>query len=124
MNFESFPFDKHFCYLKIQSYNYPVQNITFDDDCYKNIKINENHAKEHLLGFCSQVKRIPKKLQSAFFTNPDDLDDQDSIFEFSIRGLEIYLERHSTRYIVNYFLPSGLLVTVSWVNNQLLLIII
>ena len=65
-----------------------------------------------MLGFHTQVKRIPKRLQSAFLTNPDN---PDAIFKLSIRGLEIHLKRHSTRYIVNYFLPSGLLVTVSWV---------
>ena len=114
MNFEYFPFDEHICYLKIQSYNYPIQNITIDDDWYNQTKINENHAKEHLLGFRYQVKRIPEKLQKAFLANPDA---KNTVFEFSIRGLEIHLKRHSTRYIVNYFLPSGLLVTVSWVNN-------
>ena len=118
MNFELFPFDEHVCYLKIQSYNYPIQNITLDDDYYKEIEINENHAKQYLLGFHTQVKRIPKELRSKFLTNPDDRDNQDTVFEFSIRGLEIYLKRHSTRYIVNYSLPSGLLVTVSWVNNN------
>ena len=35
---------------------------------------------------------------------------------FSVAGLEIKLERNIHHYIIQYYLPSGLFVVVSWVS--------
>ena len=34
---------------------------------------------------------------------------------YSLAGFEMRLERHTFKYIANYYLPSGLFVVVSWV---------
>jgi len=39
----------------------------------------------------------------------------DSYQNFSLTGFEIRLKRQSLKYMVNYFLPSGLFVVASWV---------
>ena len=48
---------------------------------------------------------------------------EDSFFEwtsinsnYSLTGYEMVLNRNSLKYIVNYYLPSGLFVLVSWVS--------
>ena len=35
---------------------------------------------------------------------------------YSLAGFQIRLERHSLKYIFNYYLPSGLFVVMSWVS--------
>ena len=39
-----------------------------------------------------------------------------SIGNYSLTGYEMILKRNSLKYIVNYYLPSGLFVIVSWVS--------
>ena len=34
---------------------------------------------------------------------------------FSIGGFEMEFHRHSTKYVVDYYLPSGMFVVTSWV---------
>ena len=36
---------------------------------------------------------------------------------YSLAGFEMNLQRHSTKYIVDYYLPSGLFVVTSWVYD-------
>jgi hypothetical protein len=51
------------------------------------------------------------------------LKEEDSIFlwqdigNYSLTGFEMRLKRNSLKYLVNYYLPSGLFVIVSWVNH-------
>ena len=40
----------------------------------------------------------------------------DSSEIFYTTGFEIRLERNIQKYIMNYYMPSGLMVTVSWVS--------
>merc|ERR1719270_3030748 len=50
------------------------------------------------------------------------LRENDRIFEggslgnFSLAGFEMILHRHVSHYIINYYLPSGLFVVVSWIS--------
>ena len=34
---------------------------------------------------------------------------------YSLAGFEMMFQRHTTKYIVEYYLPSGLFVVTSWV---------
>ena len=40
----------------------------------------------------------------------------EDIGNFSLAGFQIRLERHSLKYIFNFYLPSGLFVVMSWVS--------
>ena len=40
-----------------------------------------------------------------------------SIGNYSLTGFEMTLKRNSLKYLVNYYLPSGLFVVVSWVST-------
>ena len=35
---------------------------------------------------------------------------------YSLTGFELKLKRNSFKYLINYYLPSGLFVVVSWVS--------
>ena len=35
---------------------------------------------------------------------------------YSLAGFEMILHRHISHYIINYYLPSGLFVVVSWIS--------
>ena len=39
-------------------------------------------------------------------------------YNYSLTGFEMRLRRHSFKYVVNYYLPSGLFVVVSWVSER------
>ena len=53
----------------------------------------------------------------------DHLKPKDSLFiwqsigNYSLTGFEMTLRRNSLKYLVNYYLPSGLFVVVSWVYH-------
>ena len=50
------------------------------------------------------------------------LREKDKIFlagalgNYSLAGFEMILDRHISHYIINYYLPSGLFVVVSWIS--------
>jgi hypothetical protein len=50
------------------------------------------------------------------------LNEEDTIFywldiaNYSVTGFQINLQRNSLKYLVNYYLPSGLFVIVSWAS--------
>ena len=37
---------------------------------------------------------------------------------YSVAGFEIVLSRHHLQYIIQYYVPSSLLVLISWVNTK------
>ena len=39
-----------------------------------------------------------------------------SLGNYSLAGFEMILRRHVSHYIINYYLPSGLFVVVSWIS--------
>ena len=43
----------------------------------------------------------------------------DGIGNFSLTGFEIRWKRHNVKYVINYYLPSGLFVIVSWVSMEM-----
>ena len=55
---------------------------------------------------------IPLRQESLIFTWLD-------IANYSRTGFEFVLKRNKLKYLVNYYLPSGLFVIVSWVINLL-----
>ena len=41
-----------------------------------------------------------------------------STVNMSLAGFELSLQRNIQKYLVNYYLPSGILVVVSWVRSN------
>ena len=79
--------------------------------------------------YSSQLPHLLSRFSSANCslspsTNTDcrSLPESDRVFEggalgnYSLAGFEMVLVRHVMHYIINYYLPSGLFVVVSWIS--------
>ena len=62
-----------------------------------------------LLDYTPSIYQLPDNLEKWNQTG-------DSSEIFYTTGFEIRLERNIQKYIMNYYMPSGLMVTVSWVS--------
>ena len=67
-----------------------------------------------VLDYNIDVVPLPKWKQIKTFY-PDDPERRHSQ---SFAGFEIHLARKSNKYIQNYFIPSGIMVIMSWVNSS------
>ena len=103
MDFGSYPLDEHVCYMKFSSYT---------NDCNA-MKINLEqfnfNTTEHfsLIDYTPTVKELPESMRTHYF--------EEDWCE-SVAGLEITLKRNIKQYIINFYLPSGLLAFLSWVR--------
>ena len=109
MAFNNYPLDEHVCDFKLGSskmdsskINYTLSNFTFHQD-----------EQVSLLDYTSKVHGLPdsKKL---WFT---EITDSGNLTWYST-GIEIKLTRKFQKYIINYYIPSGLLVIISWVGRD------
>ena len=108
MKFELYPFDSHVCRFFVGQYdhNYPeirmlLENFTFHDSdqvtCLDySIQVNKLQDNLTLLEYMYEGKKM----------------------YWSREGFQIKLNRNFKKYIFNYYIPSGLMVTVSWVSTN------
>ena len=104
MTFETYPLDSHICDFKLGSFSYDSSIINFTMG-----SLIFNVSKQvSLLDYSLQVIRLPDDKRK--------YGEHGSIF-WVLVGFEIKLERYIKKYVINYYLPSGLLATVSWVSS-------
>ena len=103
MAFDTYPLDQHVCDLKLGSskmdsskINYTLSSLSFHQD-----------EQVSLLDYTPEVQSLPdfKKLWT-----------EHGHLTWYSTGCEIRLTRNVKKYIINYYIPSGLLVLVSWVS--------
>ena len=103
MRFEKFPLDTQTCKFQLGSYAMDDRIMVF--------KMNQLHfnSKETktILDYTVQVG--PLKLEDTLFSWA-------GAGNYSITGFEMELKRNSLKYLINYYLPSGLFVIVSWTS--------
>ena len=107
MSFENFPFDSQKCDLLITSYSGTDTEITFK---FNSIDYRINDQVSHLKYHITDVQPV-KEYKSEF------LKADGSKGNWSITGFSVLLSRKRMKYIVDYFMPSGLLVIISWVKS-------
>ena len=88
------------------SYSFDDRFMDFELDNSSQIQLNQISN----LDYAPSVQYLPKSKQIKPYGS----------LNYSITGCEIRLERNIKQYIVNYYIPSGLFVMVSWVNIQYL----
>ena len=81
-------------YFRSNSHNISNVNLTMES-----LEINEG---VNLLDYSYDVASV----QRLFLRNHSEI------------GVNIKFQRNSYKYIVNYYIPSGLLVSISWVKNN------
>ena len=87
----------------IGSYSKTVKDMTFSIYKWEDFS-NSQHAAT-ILDFNTMLTPIEQEIMHS--TNGNN---------FSMVGFKIYLDRHSQKYFINYYLPSLIFVTVSWVS--------
>ena len=105
MRFESYPMDHQICPFQVGSYAYNSSYITFG---LKKLEKNDQ-MKTSVLDYTSEITTLSKEF---------------TVFEwgydgnFSLTGFQMILHRKIYNYIINFYLPSGLFVIVSWVSSN------
>lgn len=102
MRFQWYPMDTQICKFRIGSYGYDMkylyvrtEKLTYSKKVHKTV-----------LDYSAEVFQLNEK--DTFWL-------WESYINYSVTGFEIHLKRQSQKYIINYFVPSGLFVVVSWV---------
>ena len=103
MRFERYPLDYQVCKFKVGSYAYDENKMKFKT----NLLQYNDKLRNTILDYSVQI--LPLKEEDSLFIWQD-------IGNYSLTGFEMRLRRNSLKYLVNYYLPSGLFVIVSWVN--------
>ena len=110
MNFETYPFDVHFCYLLFSSWTYDETIIKLSSEKIKYLEKDQ----VVVLDYDIEIGPIPKRMEKEIFAF-------NSVW--SQTGFEMKLVRKPNKYLANYYAPAGMLVLVSWVCTNKLLII-
>ena len=102
MSFEFYPLDKHVCYFQLTDFDHDGRSLNFTLDGLD-------------FDIESQVSLLDYEL------NLNSLSEEQQKYKFgsqywSVAGFEIKMERKIRKYLVNYFIPSGVLAMVSWVS--------
>ena len=64
------------------------------------------------MDYSVDVYHLPdSRLKKTFYEN-----DSEMTHSQSFAGFEVHLKRKPNKYLQNYFVPSGLLVVISWVG--------
>ena len=122
MRFDSYPFDSHICYLKILSWSKNEESLKIEvrwhilEKHWENINpINDfpsskldfsESSQVALLDYEVLVEKLPESVRREYFEGGG---------YFINGGFKMRLKRKTNKYIWNYFIPSGILVSISWV---------
>ena len=102
MRFNLYPLDTQKCKFRVGSFAYDQQKMKFKIQKLFYEAKSSNTVLDYSIDIYSMDER------DSFYV-------WDGIDNFSLAGFEMKLQRHSLKYVANYYLPSGLFVIVSWV---------
>ena len=110
MTFEAYPIDENTCYFTLGSYaplnqSAQIYNLweTWESSGPVVFDASEQVAQ---LGFAIDIKEgLPKNVERPWNGS------------FQRTGFEVRFQRKVTRFIPSYYIPSGILVVLSWVSN-------
>ena len=128
MRFNNFPLDKQVCKFKVATYielksrsnckGWKLCLWWHQDDIHSLSALLWWLSEKHYIGLHNKVRSaIQLDYMHSCFQRLQALKPEDSFFEwtsinsnYSLTGYEMVLNRNSLKYIVNYYLPSGLFV--------------
>ena len=117
MVFDHYPLDSHVCYLKVCSTSYLEDKVNYKTEPFMDdheIDLSGQHFKQKtVLDYEVEINKLPEK--HSFL----ELGRQTDIIRHSIAGFEIKLHRKYKKYIIYYYMPSGLIAIISCVSNYL-----
>ena len=101
MDFSDYPFDEQKCNFLMRDFNYPKEYVSY-----------ELNTTEILFDSSQQVSNLGYEIV-ANYSNNSNYGYQE---RHSVIGFEIILQRKIFQYIIDYAIPSALLVIISWVR--------
>ena len=110
MNFESYPFDTSICHLTLGSsapFQFSFQNFTIT---IFNFNASRQVAK---LDYEIQINPLPEHLHKTTYGY------KNRSHFFQKTGIEIVLERKVFDYLIQYYMPSFAMLTLSWVIKMI-----
>ena len=114
MVFDYYPLDSHVCYLKVCSTSYLANKVSYKTEPFMDdheIDLSGEHFKQlTVLDYEVELNKLPEK--HSFI----ELGTQKDILRRSIAGFEIRLHRKYKKYIIYYYMPSGLIAIISCVS--------
>ena len=117
MVFDYYPLDSHVCYLKVCSTSYLEDKVNYKTEPFMDdheIDLSGQHFKQKtVLDYEVEINKLPEKHSYL------ELGRQTDIIRHSIAGFEIKLHRKYKKYIIYYYMPSGLIAIISCVSNYL-----
>merc|ERR1712012_1104668 len=132
MIFNYFPLDTQVCKFQVGSYSYNMEKMIFAVSQLgyahtSSFVAEKSHLKDRNVHYDQQdggkgTKRNKKSIVLDYDITINNLRKEDQIFiggslgNYSLAGFEMILRRHVSHYIINYYLPSGLFVVVSWIS--------
>ena len=109
MTFESYPMDEQICYFLIgSSKEFEYSGQLFSLNPWYPIKFN-NSKQVALQGYGLEINPIDDTLSL----------DSNYGYHFQRTGFEIRFHHNFWKYLMNYYIPSGILVIFSWVSEKL-----
>lgn len=103
MIFNYFPLDTQVCKFQVGSYSYNMEKMIFAVS-----QLGYAHTSRSIvLDYDITINNLRKE---------DQIFIGGSLGNYSLAGFEMILRRHVSHYIINYYLPSGLFVVVSWIS--------
>ena len=108
MTFESYPMDEQICYFLIGSPNHlEYSGQLFSLSTYNPIKFDSSQQVA-LQGYRLEINHLNEvlSLDSAYG------------YHYQRTGFEIKFQHNFWKYLMNYYIPSGILVTFSWVSEN------
>ena len=108
MDFSDYPFDEQKCHFLMRDFNYPKEYVSY-----------ELNTTEVLFNSSQQVSNLGYEIiadHSKHGHQHQTIYNKEEIHKYSVIGFEIILQRKISQYIIDYAIPSALLVIISWVR--------
>ena len=114
MVFDNYPLDSHVCYLKVCSTSYLEDQVSYKTEPFMDdyeIDLSGQHfGQKTVLDYEVKLNKLPE--EQSFI----ELGSQTDILRNTIAGFEIKLSRKYEKYIIYYYVPSGLIAIISCVS--------
>ena len=94
------------CKFEVGSYTYDTSYLRFTTDLNYDPKLE----KKTVLDYNLQVNELEKEDSQWCW--------QGTNKHYSLGGFEMSVKRHTTKYMVEYYFPSALMVATSWVGTE------
>ena len=112
MNFIAYPMDENICYFTLGSYAHLIQSKQRFTLVKHSLEFDASKQVAQL-DFIIDVEELPEHKKTS----------KDIFGTFQRTGFEVKFQRKFATYFINYYVPSGILVVLSWVSNSIVIFI-